>query len=102
MCAHTVEVLITVAFTEEASIEEASIGAVFTGAVFTGEASTEEASTGEEPWWSAGHTTVGFGMEPGVAIGADDGGLMGSAHAGVQARSVMCGFADDGCNRQAT
>jgi hypothetical protein len=97
MCAHTVEVLITVAFTEEASIEEASIGAVFTG-----EASTEEASTGEEPWWSGGHTTVGFGMEPGVAIGADDGGPMGSAHAGVQARSVMCGFADDGCNRQAT
>ena len=97
MCAHTVEVLITVALTEEASIEEAS-----TGAVFTGEASTEEAPTGEEPWWLAGHTTVGFGMEPGVAIGADDGGLMGSAHAGVQARSVTCGFADDGCNRQVT
>ena len=80
-------------------------GGVYRGGVYRGvlrEASTGVASTGEEPWWSAGHTTVAFGMEPGVAIGADDGGLMGSARAGVQARSVTCGFADDGCNRQVT
>ena len=71
-------------------------GGVYRGGVYRGGVYREE------PWWSAGHTTVAFGMEPGVAIGADDGGLMGSARAGVQARSVTCGFADDGCNRQVT
>src|ERR1700722_13876568 len=90
MCAHIVGVFTTVACTEVVSIGAVSIGAV----------SIEEASTGEGPWWSAGPTTVGFGTAPGVAIGADDGGLTGSAHAGAQARSVTCGFADDACNRQ--